>query len=81
MKEETETMSDNVWTTPPESETGPPVYPTDGFMFRPLSDDEAETFAAHAREHGPEKPDWRLYHPVCRRERGYRPAESEKNHA
>ena len=38
------------------------------FMFRALDDEEEAAFRAFARENDPPRPDWSLFHPVCREE-------------
>lgn len=54
------------------------MYRSTNFMFRSLTDAEEAEFRTHARENDPPKPDWSLYHPVCReewRKRGLQPEE------
>lgn len=44
----------------------PPFYPSDSYMFRPLSEEEMASFKQYALEHDPDNEDWSIYHPVCR---------------
>jgi len=40
----------------------------DHFLFRTLTDKEAERFREYARTQWPDPRQWPIYHPVCREE-------------